>query len=128
MVDIFNDLLSRSPQFLPALIEKSRVQMMIIGDWEEIEVTAQRILAVSPKNIEALRIWIFYLLSREANYSLACEKIVKLSRAQTEKEPKNTKLYLDIVRPFVRICGRREEVLRALLGITQAAKRLEPED
>jgi len=127
MVEIFNDILSRSAQFVPALIEKSRVQMMI-GDWEEIEVTAQRILAVSPRNIEALRIWIFYLLSREANYSLAVEKIEELSRALTEKEPKNAKLYLDIVKPFVRICGRREEVLRALLGITQAAKRLEPED
>lgn len=127
MVEVFNDILSRSPQFLPALIEKSRVQMMI-GDWEEIEVTAQRILAVNPRNIEALRIWIFYLLSREANYALSCEKIEELNKALTEKEPRNAKLYLDIVRPFVRICGRREEVLRALLGITQAAKRLEPED
>jgi tetratricopeptide repeat protein 21B len=127
ILEILNDILVKNPRFLPAMIEKAKV-MMMIGDWDEIVEMVHRILSVSPRNIEALRIWIFYLLSREANHTMACQKLQELSTALNQKEPKNPDLYMNIIKPIARICGRRENVLRATLNLAQQARRVRPDD
>lgn len=125
MVEYLNDLLVKTPRFVPGLIEKVKAQVLI-GNWDDIVESVQRILLVSPKNIEALRIWIFYSLAREASFDVACDKLKELKQALQQKEPKNALLYIDIIKPIVRIAGRKQQVLDQCLAIAQEAKRLSP--
>lgn len=125
VVELLNELIVKQPRFLPVYLERTKVLMMI-GDWDELVDSAQRILSLAPRNIEALRVWVFYLLAREPNIEQAQQKLKELVSALLEKEPKNPLLYLEVVKPIVRICGRRDFVLKAALGLVQEAKRQNP--
>ena len=125
VLELLNELIVKQPRFLPVYLERTKVLMMI-GDWDELVDSSQRILSLSPRNIEALRVWVFYLLAREPNVEQAQQKLKELVGALMEKEPKNPMLYLEVVKPIVRICGRREFVLKAALGLVQEARRLSP--
>jgi hypothetical protein len=67
------------------------------------------------QNVEALRIYIFYLLSRETDLELVGEKMNELFEAMRTQEPKNADLYFNISRLFSRFCGRKEVVLKKTL-------------
>merc|ERR550514_498335 len=59
--------------YLPALIEKAKTLMMT-ADWEQALDTAQRIQQQEPQNIEALRLNVLFLLSRESRIANAAQK------------------------------------------------------
>jgi hypothetical protein len=59
-----------------------------------------------------LRIYIFYLLSRETDIELVLEKMQDLMDAMRAQEPKNAELYYNLARLFARFCGRREIVIK----------------
>jgi tetratricopeptide repeat protein 21B len=125
MVEYLNDLLIKAPRFIPGLVEKVKAQVLI-GNWDDIVESVQRVLLANNKNIEALRIWTFYSLAREASYDVAVEKLKDLKSALQQKEPKNAKLYIDIIKPIVRISGRKHQVLEVCLMIAQEAKKISP--
>ncbi|CAG9315664.1 unnamed protein product [Blepharisma stoltei] len=126
IVEILNDMLVKNPKFVPVLLEKAKVQMMI-GDWDEIVETVQRILVASNRNIEALRIWTFHALAREASFDVAVEKLKELHAALVQKEPKNPHLYIEFIKPIARIAGRKQAILEQTLSIAQEARRLKPD-
>ena len=106
--------------FLPALIEKSRIHIFN-GDWDQSLETIQRVLMEERQNVEALRIYIFYLLSRESDLDLVVEKMEELFEAMRVQEPKNGDLYYNLARLFSRFCGRKEVVLRKTLQMLDLA-------
>ena len=67
------------------------------------------------QNVEALRIYIFYLLSRESDLDLVVEKMDELFEAMRVQEPKNGDLYYNLSRLFSRFCGRKESILKKTL-------------
>lgn len=123
MVEYLNDLLVKVPRFVPGLIEKLKAQVLI-GNWDDIVESVQRILLASPRNIEALRIWVFFSLAREASIDVAVEKLKELRLALLQKEPKNPLLYIEIIKPITRIAGRKPQILEQCLTIAQEAKKL----
>jgi hypothetical protein len=78
--------------------------------------------------VEALRIYIFYLLSRETNLDLTCEKMNGLMEAMRIQEPKNGELYYNLSRLFARFCGRKEVILKKTLQMLELALLLQPEN
>jgi hypothetical protein len=78
--------------------------------------------------VEALRIYIFYLLSRETNLDLTCEKMNGLMEAMRIQEPKNGELYYNLSRLFARFCGRKEVILKKTLQMLELALTLQPEN
>lgn len=100
--------------FNPALIEKSKVHIFN-GDWDQALETIQKVMLDDRQNVEALRIYIFYLLSRETDLELVGEKMSELFEAMRTQEPKNADLYYNISRLFSRFCGRKEVVLKKTL-------------
>lgn len=64
------------------------------------------------QNVEALRIYIFYLLSRESDLQNVIERMDVLLEAMRSQEPKNAELYYNLSRLFARFCGRKEDVLK----------------
>ena len=63
-------------------------------------------------NVEALRIYIFYLLTRESDVEAVISKMDNLFDAMKISEPKNAELYYNLSRLFARYSGRKEEVLK----------------
>lgn len=127
MIEYLNDLLVKAPRFIPGLIEKVKAQVLI-GNWDDIVESVQRVMLASPKNIEALRIWTFYSLAREASYDVAVDKLKELKTALMQKEPKNSQLYIETIKPIVRISGRKQQVLEICLVIAQEAKKVDPKN
>lgn len=78
--------------------------------------------------MEALRIYIFYLLSRESDLELVCEKMNELLEAMKVQESKNAELYYNLARLFARFCGRKEEVLKKTMQMLEIAISLQPEN
>lgn len=66
--------------FNPALIEKSKIHIFN-GDWDQALETIQKVMIDERQNVEALRIYIFYLLSRETDLELVVEKMNELLEA-----------------------------------------------
>lgn len=84
-IEILSEIVVLYKTFVPALIEKAKVHI-ISGDWDQCLETAQKVLVKDRLNIEALRVYIFYLLSRESNIELVIEKIDDLMRSFQQNE------------------------------------------
>ena len=88
---------------------------MVNGDWEQALETVQKVLVRDKQNIEGLRIYTFYLLTRENDIDYIQEKLDELIMAIKQNEPNNAELYLNMSKLFARYCGRRESILQKTL-------------
>jgi tetratricopeptide repeat protein 21B len=109
------------------MIEKAKLHI-ISADWELCLESIQKVLIYDKTNIEALRMYIFYLLSRESNIELVEEKITDLMRSFQMNEPKNAELYYKYSKLFARISGRKEEVVRRTMEMVDRACSLQPDN
>lgn len=64
------------------------------------------VTAQDKQNIDALRIYVFYLLARENDWDLCEEKMNELVEVMKKIEGKNADLFFNISRLFARYCGR----------------------
>lgn len=85
-------------------------------------------LHADSNNIEALRIYVFYLMVRENDWDLVDEKLTDLLNNMKSVESKNADLYYNISRLFARYCGRNELMLQRTLQILDVAIMLSPEN
>jgi len=67
-------------EFLPGYIEKSKVHIFN-GDFDQGLETIQHVMQEERQNVEAIRICIFYYLSREADLPKVLEQIEFLLEA-----------------------------------------------
>ncbi|XP_063424970.1 tetratricopeptide repeat protein 21B-like [Mytilus trossulus] len=110
-LDLVNQVIVNYPAFLPALVEKMRLQLAL-QDWDQSIETAQRALDQDMHCIEALRFQALYMLCREGNYSEASAKIGDLITTLDRFEPRSAVLYYTMAQGFCRICGRNALVLQ----------------
>ena len=78
--------------------------------------------------MEGLRIYIFYLLSRETDIELVLEKMTDLMEAMRTQEPKNGELYYNLARLFARFCGRKDVILKKTMQMLDLSIGLQPEN
>lgn len=88
---------------------------MVNGDWEQALETVQKVLVKDRQNVEALRIYSFYLLTRENDIEYVLEKLDELIMAMKFNEAKNADLFYNMSRLFARYCGRRDTILQKTL-------------
>jgi len=69
------------------------------------------VLVKDRQNVEGLRIYAFYLLTRENDIDYVQEKLDELISAMKSSEPANAELFYNMARLFSRYCGRREAIL-----------------
>lgn len=96
--------------FWPAIIEKAKVHISN-GEWDNALEDLTQVLSKDKMNVEALRIYTYYLLSRENDMELIVEKLDELMAAVQMNEDRNADYYYNISRLFARYCGRREVIL-----------------
>lgn len=122
-----NQLIVSYPGFLPALIEKMKLQLNL-QDWDQAIETAQRALDTDLHCTEALKYQVIYLLSREGNYSEASGKIGDLISALDRFEPRSSYLYYHMAQIFSRICGRNALVLQQTYTLVERSVQQDPEN
>jgi hypothetical protein len=80
------------------------------------------------QNVEGLRIYTFYLLTRENDIDQVVDKLDELINAMRFNEGQNGDLFYNMARMFARYCGRREAVLTKTMQMLDEATMLQPEN
>ena len=107
-------------KFTPPLVEKMKLELCM-QDWEQAEDTANRILAVEPKNIEAMRFKILQLVCRKGSYEEGGAMLRRLYAELEKLEPKNAYQFRTNAQLFSRICGKDVNVLEATAMFAEKA-------
>jgi tetratricopeptide repeat protein 21B len=126
-LETLSEVAIQNKDFFPALLEKTKIHM-VNGDWEQALETVQKVLVKDRQNVEGLRIYSFYLLTREHDLEYVCEKLDELISAMKFNEGRNADLFYNMSRLFARYCGRREPVLEKTLKMLDEAILLAPEN
>lgn len=113
------------PNFKPAQVEKAKLHIYN-NEWDQAIDSITTVYAQDKLNIEALRIYTFYLMVREGDWDMVDEKMNELLDAMKKIENKNAELYFNISKLFARYCGRKELILNRTLQILDQALLLSP--
>uniref|UniRef100_UPI00358DF2F5 tetratricopeptide repeat protein 21B n=1 Tax=Myxine glutinosa TaxID=7769 RepID=UPI00358DF2F5 len=123
-LEIMNRIIVGFPTFLPAMVEKMKLQLAL-QDWEEALGTAQRILEKDSNCLEALKMWILFMLCHEGNFEEAAKRIHNLKNVLEQLEPSNAKLCCYLAVCFSRVCGRNLQILEQTFALTEKAFRID---
>lgn len=126
-LEILSEIAIQNAGFFPALLEKTKIHM-VNGDWEQALETVQKVLVKDRQNVEALRIYSFYLLTRESDIEYVQEKLDELINAMKFNEGRNADLFWNMSRLFSRYCGRRDVIIERTLRMLDEAVLLQPEN
>lgn len=109
------------------LIEKGKIHIQN-GEWDNAMECVSQVIFKDRTNVEALRIYCFYLLAREYDPEMLQEKFDELQNALRNAEGRNSDLIFNISKVFARFCGRKPEVLQRTLQLLDMALVLQPEN
>eukprot|EP00442_Polarella_glacialis_P051442 CAMPEP_0115123512 /NCGR_PEP_ID=MMETSP0227-20121206/47587_1 /TAXON_ID=89957 /ORGANISM="Polarella glacialis, Strain CCMP 1383" /LENGTH=1331 /DNA_ID=CAMNT_0002525899 /DNA_START=18 /DNA_END=4010 /DNA_ORIENTATION=- len=125
-LDALNKVIVMHSWFLPALVEKAKTLMMT-ADWDQALESAGRLQQQEPNNIEALRLNVLFLLSRESRCDAAAEKLQELVAALQQLEPKNHDLVMSCAQLFSRLAGRHKGILAITSSMMERVTHLAPD-
>mmetsp|Transcript_16607 Transcript_16607/g.28282 ORF Transcript_16607/g.28282 Transcript_16607/m.28282 type:complete len:281 (+) Transcript_16607:552-1394(+) len=126
-LETLSEIAIQNKDFFPALIEKTKIHM-VNGDWDQALETVQKVLVKDRQNVEARRIYTFYLLTRENDIDYVCENLDELLQAMKVNESRNAELFYNMARLFARYSGRRETILLKTLEMLEEAVSIHPEN
>jgi len=125
-LESFDELTVQFPWFKHSLSEKALV-LLKMGSWDQCMDSVERALSENSCEIEALRIMILLLLSREGRSREAAERIRELLEVLKRVEPANPELFCEVSRCTARVSDRDSEVLQSSLALIEHAIQLNPE-
>ncbi|CAH8526218.1 unnamed protein product [Heterobilharzia americana] len=124
-MDVINIVIVGFPNFIPALIEKMRLQL-VYQDWEQATDTAVRCLSVDSTCIEALKFQLLCLICFEGNYAEALKKLNELEIALGKSEPRSSNQYYLVSKLISIVCGRHTIMLQKVQELCERAVELTP--
>lgn len=125
-LDALNKVIVMHEWFLPALIEKAKALMMT-ADWDQALEAAGRLQQHEANNIEALRLNVLFLLSRESRCEEAAERLQELVQALQLLEPRNHDLTLSCAQLFSRLAGRHKAILNITFNMMKKVTDVAPD-
>ncbi|XP_006161408.1 tetratricopeptide repeat protein 21A [Tupaia chinensis] len=117
-LEVVNQILAASGDFLPALVLKMRL-FLARQDWEQTVETGHRILEKDENSIDARQILAVYELAREGNMSTAADHVRNLIKALEMTEPLNPGLHLKKILVVSRLCGQHQAVLQLVCSFME---------
>lgn len=126
-LETLSEIAIQNQDFLPALLEKTKIHM-VNGDWDQAMESLNKVLGKDRNNVEGLRIYAFYYLTRESDIEYVCEKLDELTAAMRQNEGMNGDLFYNMARLFARYCGRRQAIIEKTEVMLQEAINLQPEN
>lgn len=125
-LEVINEVVVAYPGFMPALVEKMRLQLAL-QDWEQTMETAQRAISQDSYCLEAVRMETLHLLCREGSYDEAAAKLGELIQMLDRFEPQNADVYHDYCQTFARLCGRNPQVLQQTFTMVERSMEISPQ-
>lgn len=125
-LESYDEVTVQFPWFKHSLSEKALV-LLKMGAWEQCMDSIERALTENPREIEALRVMVLLLLSREGRAREAAERVRDLFDALKRAEPANPELYCEVSRCTARVSDRDSEVLQCSLALMEHAIQLSPD-
>lgn len=125
-LECFDEIIVKFMWFKHSVSEKALI-LLKMGNWEQSIDSVERALAENPKDIEAIRIMILFLLSREGRTKDAAQQIREIFDALKKVEPANPELFHEIAKCNARLSDRNAEVLQCNLALMEQAVQLNPE-
>ena len=98
------------------------------GDWDQAIENITMVSVKDKQNVEALRLYCFFLLARENDLDHLMEKFDELIAAMKAREGRNADYMYNISRLFARFCGRRTTVIQKTLQILDIPIGQQPEN
>ncbi|KAH9507420.1 Tetratricopeptide repeat protein 21B [Bulinus truncatus] len=123
-LELVNQVVVSQPNFLPAFIEKMRLQLAL-QDWDQTLETAQRAESIDIHCIPAIEYQVLCILCRDGNYAEASMKIADLVSTLDKVEPQSGQLYLHMAQVFSKLCGRNNLVLQQTQVLIERAVSLD---
>ncbi|TNN17383.1 Tetratricopeptide repeat protein, partial [Schistosoma japonicum] len=124
-INVINILVVKFPNYVPALIEKMRLQL-VFQDWEQALYTANRCLSADSTCIEALKFQLLCSLCYEGNSSTALRRLEELIKALEVLEPKLPNQCSSASKLTALICGRDPAILQRVQELCEKAVELAP--
>lgn len=125
VLDDLNQIIVTYPSFTPAILEKSRV-LMLMNQWDESLLTAQRVLKKDPKDVCALRLVVLFFLTRESKSAHIQNRLNELMEALELNEPSNAVLMYEISQLVCRLANRKKPLLQQTLVLIERACKMDP--
>ncbi|XP_066201690.1 tetratricopeptide repeat protein 21B isoform X1 [Saccopteryx leptura] len=125
-LETINQMVVNFPSFLPAFVQKMKLQLAL-QDWDQMIEIAQRLMLQDKQNVEALRMLALYYLCREGDIEKAAATLENLANALDAMEPQNAQLFYKITRAFSRTCGRNQLILQKIQTLLERAFSLSPQ-
>ncbi|XP_036998976.2 tetratricopeptide repeat protein 21B [Artibeus jamaicensis] len=119
-LETVNQIIVNFPGFLPALVQKMKLQLAL-QDWDQMTEIAQRLMLQDKQNVEALRLLALYYLCREGDTEKAATMLENLGNALDATEPQNAQLFYKITIAFSRTCGRNQLILQKMQTFVERA-------
>ncbi|XP_036176055.1 tetratricopeptide repeat protein 21B isoform X2 [Myotis myotis] len=125
-LETMNQVIVNFPSFLPALVQKMKLQLAL-QDWDQAIEIVQRLMLQDKQNVEALRMLALYYLCREGDIEKAATTLENLENALDAMEPQNAQLFYKITIAFSRTCGRNQLILEKIQTLLERAFSLTPQ-
>lgn len=125
-LETVNQIIVNFPSFLPAFVQKMKLQLAL-QDWDQTIEIAQRLMLQDKQNVEALRMLALYYLCREGDIEKATTTLENLGNALDAMEPQNAQLLYKITIAFSRTCGRNQLILQKIQTLLERAFNLTPQ-
>ncbi|XP_023385479.1 tetratricopeptide repeat protein 21B isoform X3 [Pteropus alecto] len=125
-LETVNQIIVNFPSFLPAFVQKMKLQLAL-QDWDQTIEIAQRLMLQDKQNVEALRMLALYYLCREGDIEKAATTLENLGDALDAMEPQNAPLFYKITIAFSRTCGRNQLILQKIQTFLERAFSLNPQ-
>ncbi|XP_067908211.1 tetratricopeptide repeat protein 21B-like [Heterodontus francisci] len=126
-LETVNQIIAKSPAFLPALILKMKL-FLAQNNWDQTLETAQRIMLKDGTNVDALLILCLHALCKEGDQAEAENYVKQLISALEKREPQNPKLYQRVAVLLSRMCGRNQTILDQTYSLVERALYMAPTD
>ncbi|CAL8090938.1 unnamed protein product [Calicophoron daubneyi] len=126
-LDMLNVAVVNYPTYLPALLEKMHIQLML-QDWDQTIDTAQRCISMEPMCIEALKHQLLFMMCKKGSLVESRKKLDELALALQNSEPNYSGLYRELSGLFASVCNRDPVILQKLAQLAEKAAILDPRD
>lgn len=120
-----NDILLSHGEYVPALIEKCRMNLNI-QDYDQLKESIRELVRSDKNNIIAYQYWTFYDLAHEGNLDNGRDRLERLFSLINDLEPNNFQLMLMTSQLMSRICGRATRILNICMRLLEKCRRLQP--
>jgi len=120
-----SDILYSNSEFIPAMIERCRMNLNIQA-FDQLEESIEALLKADRNNIIGLSYQTWYALCRKGDLDEANESFERLFSIITDKEPNNYGIMVRNAQLMSKTCGRATQIINTCIRLLLKARKIDP--